>query len=83
MNKWIEDAAFIFGTFGLVFSLLIPIAAVVYALSAWECSSYEEVTGTPTDYRAPGVCYLQTADGWQRWDEYKARAIASEGLKHE
>ena len=49
-------------------------------LSSYQCNNYQRVTGVQTKYVALDTCYVHTAKGWQRWDEYKTRAIASEGL---
>jgi len=49
--------------------------------TAYQCKSYQEITQKETKYANFDSCYIKTTAGWQRWDEYKARAIASEGLK--
>ena len=46
-----------------------------------QCNAYSTVTGKQTRYVQFDECYVKTAQGYQRWDEYKARAVASEGLK--
>lgn len=56
--------------------MLIPF----YYLSKYQCSNYQETTGLKTKYKIFDSCYIQTKSGWQRWDEYKMRATASEGL---
>jgi hypothetical protein len=63
---------------GLVFG------ALVYGVDRYvnyQCNQYEKVTGRTTEYVLFDSCYIQTADGMQRWSEYVARATASEGLK--
>lgn len=45
------------------------------------CDSYERTTQKETRYANFDACYVKTAEGFQRWDEYKLRAAASEGLK--
>lgn len=50
------------------------------AYTNYQCSNYQKVTGKETKYVLFDTCYVQTADGFQRWDEYKIRAAASEGL---
>ena len=49
-------------------------------LESYNCSSYAEMTGKRTEYKWFDSCYVETKDGWQRWDEYKVRAAASEGF---
>jgi hypothetical protein len=49
---------------------------------SYQCRKYETITGKATKWVPLDECYVQTADGWQRWDEYKLRAVASEGLSH-
>jgi hypothetical protein len=44
----------------------------------YQCGNYGEMTGKKTKWVALDACYIQTASGWQRWDEYKARAITNE-----
>lgn len=75
--------------------VLLPIAVIaalamaviggIFVLSNWygsyQCGKYEAITGKATKWVTLDECYVQTADGWQRWDEYKIRAAASEGLK--
>lgn len=67
--------------------LLIVAVLVVLVVGGGEacmrnqCSNYESITGTETRWAPLDTCYIHTAHGWQRWDEFKARAVASEGLK--
>jgi hypothetical protein len=77
-----RDLAFILGGFAL--SILLLICAVMFASNvygSYQCASYERITGKKTMWQTLDICYIQTADGWQRWDEYTKRAVASEGLK--
>lgn len=46
----------------------------------YQCSNYEIVTGKETRYVNYDACYIKSAQGFERWDEYKGRSIASEGL---
>lgn len=72
--------------------ILISVACVALGLAVllaaldlfarYQCSSFQTITGKATKYATLDSCYVSTAEGWQRWDEYKARAVASEGLKH-
>ena len=59
----------------------IALASNVYG--SYQCAAYERITGKKTMWHTLDICYVQTSDGWQRWDEYTKRAIASEGLKSE
>ena len=52
-------------------------------LGKYTCDNYHKVTGKETKWVFMDECYIKTNAGWQRWDEYKNRAIASEGLKNE
>lgn len=56
------------------------IAILSNAYTEYQCNNYQQVAGKETKYAAFDACYVKTDGGWQRWDEYKARAIASEGL---
>lgn len=58
--------------------LLVAAGLLANALVSYECSSYERVTGKETKYAYFDSCYIKTADGWQRWEEYKARAVTNE-----
>lgn len=49
--------------------------------SRYQCSNYERIAGKETRYANFDTCYVKTAQGFQRWDEYKLRAAASEGLR--
>jgi hypothetical protein len=66
---------FIFVGVGVLFLFSITIY-----VESYKCSSYAEMTGKRTEYKWFDSCYVETKDGWQRWDEYKVRAAASEGL---
>lgn len=57
------------------------ILAIGDVWARYQCSNFKEITGKDTRYATLDICYIKTAEGWQRWDEYKARAAASEGLK--
>lgn len=64
------------------FALFIGgILGTVDIYGRYQCNNYKEVTGKNAKWKTLDVCYIETADGWQRWDEYTKRAIASEGLK--
>lgn len=63
---------------------VVAIFAVVIYLgnkySSYQCSNYSRITGKETIYAEFDTCYIKSEQGYQRWDEYKARAIASDGL---
>lgn len=72
----------LFVTFFLIGGLLF--GGLMLGANYWgsyQCENYEKVTGKATKWVFMDECYVQTNVGWQRWDEYKDRAIASEGLK--
>lgn len=52
------------------------------AVARYQCGNFQKITGKETRYALLDSCYVSTSEGWQRWDEYKVRAVASEGLKH-
>lgn len=60
--------------------LCLLLGGIAEAYKRYQCGFYAEQTGRLTKWHALDACYIQTADGWQHWDEYKFRAIASEGL---
>lgn len=70
---------------GLVFLTVAPIFAGIFvAVDFWvgyQCKSFGEVTEKETRYMNFDSCYVKTPSGWQRWDEYKVRAMASEAAK--
>lgn len=43
----------------------------------YTCNNYQKVTNTQTKWVTLDACYVNTKTGWQRWDEYKARATAN------
>lgn len=61
-------------------AILTPCFFAIDGMVRYQCGNYEKTTGKQTKYIFADACYIKTDDGWQRWDEYKARAIASEGL---
>ncbi len=59
--------------------VLVVVSCVLGNISgAYTCNNYQDMTGITTKWVAVDACYVKTEKGWQRWDEYKARAIASE-----
>ena len=65
-----------FGVGGLFGSIFV--AAHFYG--QYQCTNYQVATSKETKFVPFDTCYVKTKDGWQRWDEYKLRAAASEGL---
>ena len=63
---------------GAFFALLL---GALDLFARYQCSNFQTITGKATKYATLDSCYVSAAEGWQRWDEYKARAVASEGLK--
>ena len=47
----------------------------------YQCGNFAQITGKQTRWASFDSCYIKSAQGWERWDEYKLRAAASEGLK--
>lgn len=70
----------VFGIVGIVV-LFGGIAIFGHFYGTYQCSNYNHITGKETRYAAFDTCYIKTADGWQRWDEYVRRGAASEGLR--
>ena len=69
---------------GFVFILMAFVAVSAIGTNAYmkyQCKNYARITGKETRYAEFDICYVETDRGFQRWDEYKARAVASEGLK--
>lgn len=70
----------------LIFAFLFVFVALPVAWAAnkhgeYQCENYAEISGNESRYAAFDTCYVKTNDGWQRWDEYLSRSVASEGLK--
>ena len=73
----------ILGVFvAIVLVMLALLCTAFNTAGSWSCSSYQAVTGKETNYFWFDSCYINTASGWQRYDEHKARIIASEGLSN-
>lgn len=77
MSDFLSFMVFVAVACGVVFAALFGLG---YAIVSYECSAYEATSGKQTKVAALS-CYIKTEDGWQRWDEYKARATASEAMK--
>ena len=61
--------------------LLALLLGALDLFARYQCSNFQTITGKATKYATLDSCYVSAAEGWQRWDEYKARAVASEGPK--
>lgn len=59
------------------------VAAITEAVANHQCTTYERFAGIGTRRAIFDVCYVNTEDGWQRWDEYKARSTAKDALSRE
>lgn len=59
------------------------VALICNSIGSYSCSNYEEITGKATKWVTLDSCYIKTEGGWQPWEEYEVRIIASEGLKGE
>ena len=65
----------------LAFILVVSAAAIIIPMNAYNnyaCKNYEKVTGKQTVFMQFDSCYVMTAAGFQRWDEYKLRSITNE-----
>ena len=70
------------GMITLGFTLLVwGLLSLANAMEKRECNFFEEITGKPTKYHSFDTCYIQQEGEWMRYDEYKARMTALEGLK--
>lgn len=76
-----DDIKFFGGLAVIVLFCFGVFAIVVNEYTNYQCNNYQQLTGKETKYVQFDICYIKTDAGWQRYDEYKARAIASEGLK--
>lgn len=66
------------GAVFFVCSVFFIIITGACSLDQKMCSNYQDITGCNTKYLWYDSCYVETKQGWQRWDEYKQRATASE-----
>jgi len=81
MEGFIDFCKFL-GAMVMVFIVvaILPIMAISEVQGRYTCSNYQKVTGTETRWVLLDECYIKTPQGWQRYDEFKALAIASEGM---
>lgn len=76
MIDFVVDVLFPVALVGIIAAALI--VGVSEIASRNSCSNYQENTGKPTKWEFADACYIKTESGWQRWDEYKARATTNE-----
>jgi hypothetical protein len=68
-----------FSCITLIFTILVfLIFAIADIFTFRQCNNFEEMTDIKTYYKHFDACYINTASGWQRWDEYKMRAATNE-----
>ena len=66
-----------------VFVVMCGVVAVLFISDfaiERSCNNYSMITGKEVTRMFLDDCYVKTEQGFQRWDEYKARSTASEGL---
>lgn len=82
MSDFFED---VFVPILVMATVLAAILGFIFVIGhfygQYTCGNYQKVTGKETKWVAFDDCYVKADAGWQRWDEYQKRAIASEGLK--
>lgn len=65
----------------IMLGILLFVGSFLWLVNAgnrYQCNNYRELTGIETKWVTLDVCYIKTPSGWQRWDEYKARAVTNE-----
>ena len=77
----VKEIVIVLGACLAIIALIVGgIMLIVSIIGSYRCESYSRITGKNTQWNTFDNCYIETAQGWQRWDEYTKRAIASEGL---
>ena len=67
--------------FTISFIVVVGIFLVgINEFTRYQCNNFHRITGKNVKYANMDACYIETPTGYQRWDEYKLRAAASEGL---
>lgn len=68
--------------------VVIPLALILGAVfiaghfyGEYQCGKYSQITGKETVWAAFDSCYIKESGTWMRWDEYKIRFMAYDGLK--
>ena len=80
MKNFFDEHPFLLMLSGLI-SLLFVLGIGGNEFERYQCNQYSKITGKQTVYSNFDVCYVMTESGLQRWDEYKIRYIARDGLK--
>lgn len=85
MNKYklirfYREVKELLGLFLFLFFSLSGLLLMANSVIKHQCNNYQKITGIETKVATLDSCYIKTDEGWQRWDEYKARATASELL---
>lgn len=62
--------------FSIVIGVIVAIAVGMNKVSEYQCNSYGRISGKEVEYNNFDTCYVEQ----MRWDEYKARVIASEAI---
>lgn len=69
---------FILNKIGVVLFLLLTLLGALATMNLagkYQCNNYEKITGIETRWATLDICYVKTTNGYERWDEYKARAV--------
>ena len=66
----------------ILFVSAILVAAVVGVdqYGQYQCNNYQKLSGTETRYASFDACYVKNKGKFERWDSYKAKATAENGL---
>lgn len=62
----------------VLLAVMTPILGLIEIQGQYKCNNYKNMTGKETQWRTLDACYVKTKTGYQRWDEYKARATTNE-----
>ena len=68
------------GIFSIFVIGVFVILLIGHLYSDYVCSNYEVITGIETKHVVMDTCYLNTENGWQRYDEYIARVTTKDSL---
>lgn len=47
----------------------------------YQCQNYAAISGKETRWADFDTCYIKSGNEWMRWDEYKVRFMAYDGMK--
>jgi len=73
-----EDNVFFLKTAISGIIIILSIFVIADRICAYQCSNYEKITNKETKWMFLDSCYINTDNGWQRWEEYKMRAVTNE-----